>query len=148
MPGPIRGGAYIAANPLVGGVTAKQVPLDTLNPAYPYTLPLASGGLVVRGTGPILVAAQCTVQAGITCAAQLRVNGVTVATGLTATASSITYVYDGARQGEVLTLWETDNGNQFAHRVQPGAAVTYITYEPIGSGRTPTTPAILRASLY
>lgn len=149
MAGPIRGGAYIAANPFVGGFSAKQVALDTLHPDYPYSLALSGAALVVRGTGPIIIFATCTVQSGITCTAQLRINGSTVATGNAAQASNIVYRSAAARQGDLLTLWETDTGNQFAHRISPGASSTFIVYEPIGiGGRSTTTPAVQRASLY
>ncbi|MFD4442541.1 hypothetical protein ACFWPK_22500 [Nocardia sp. NPDC058519] len=152
MAGPIRGGCYLASTAAAvagSGQPAKKVPLDTLHTGFPYTLALSSNSLVVRGTGPIVIAAQCSMPSGATCTAQLRINGNTVATGGTALASSVGFVYLGARDGDLLTLWETDNGNGVVHKVASGPTVTFITYEVYGPGsRGSTTPAIQRASLY
>lgn len=110
MPLPIRGGAYCSSSPIGGGGSARQVSLDTLDPGFPYSAALVSGGLVIRGAGPVLVIARATMSGSNTITAQLRINGTTVATGNTATQSNITYAYN-AHSGDQLQLWETDNGS-------------------------------------
>jgi hypothetical protein len=145
VPPPIRGGIYCSTSPTGGGTVDKQVPLDTTDTSYPYSSRSGSA-LIVRGTGPILIVARCTMASG-TCTATLRINGTTVATGTTALASTITYAYNAARGGDLLTLWETDSGFGGV-LLTSGAANTFLHYEvptepvPINT----TTPS--RSALY
>ncbi|MEV6258095.1 hypothetical protein AB0L97_33055 [Nocardia sp. NPDC051911] len=140
----IRGGAYLAASPFPAGTTPGKVPIDTLDTAaYPYTAALVFSGVVVRGTGPVLVTTQCTIATG-SCTAQLRIGGTTVATGNTALVSQIVYLHY-AHDGDQLQLWESDPGT-FTNLVA-GAANTYIHYEPL-TVPTPPSMAVQRAALF
>jgi hypothetical protein len=147
---PTRSGAYCAASPGIGGATLTQVTLDTLDTvAYPYTAALSGGGLVVRGTGPIVIYASVKVEAGMTCTATVKVNGVAVSpTGNTANLSTLTYAHNGARNGDVLTLWETDTGtNTFTQHVTGGVANTFLHYE-VPTDLIPGSPAVQSAALF
>lgn len=124
---PIRGGAYPATSPNGGGNTPQQVVIDTADTNYPYTS-LSGNSVVVRGAGSISISAKITMGSGFNVTAQLRINGTTVATGNTATVSTITYVYNAAHSGDLLALWETDNGGG-GFAITGGAANTFLHYD-------------------
>lgn len=146
MPLPIRGGAYCSSSPTGGGGTARQVSLDTIDSTnYPYTASIVSGGLVVRGSGPILVTVRATMGGSNTITAQLRIGGTTVATGNTATQSNITYVYN-AYNGDQLQLWETDNGSGVI-ATSGGISNMYIHYEVL-TDLSPINSSVMRAALF
>lgn len=142
----IRGGAYMSSSTTGGGGTAKQMSLDTIDSTnYPYTAAIVSGGLVVRGTGPILVTVRATMGGSNTITAQLRIGGTTVATGNTATQSNITYIYN-AHNGDQLQLWETDNGSGVVS-TSSGISSMYIHYEAL-TDLAPVNCTVMSAALF
>lgn len=140
----IRGGAYCSTSPAVGN-SSTQIPLNTADTTYPYTA-ISGNGVLVRGGGAIRITAQGKSSTSITLA--LKVNGTQVATGSAGTTSSITYVYNAARPGDVLTIWETDGGNIFTDTMTGGAANNFIHYEPYGMAASQPYPAVNRANLF
>jgi hypothetical protein len=145
MPLAIRGGAYASAGVTGGGVSAKQLSLNTIDSTnYPYTAAIVSGGLVVRGAGPIVVTARATMSSG-TITAQLRIGGTTVATGNTALQSNITYIYN-AHDGDQLQLWETDSGSGVSP-TSGGISNVYIHYDVL-TDLSPINGSVMRAALF
>ncbi len=121
---PTKMGAYLGSAQNGGGTTPTKIALNTIDPAYPATN-LVSNGLVVDNAGSITITARAAYPFNIQ--VQIRVNGVTVATGNSGNPSTANYTYVAAA-GDQITLWETDSLSGQA--ITTGAANTWLHYDP------------------
>lgn len=128
----VRSGGYMSANQGVGQSTLTQCSINTADSGFPYTGSFSGGGLVVLAPGPIAILGQVSYDNSISGTATLKINGTQAAVGtLTANATTVRYAYV-AQRGDVITLWETDNGtNNFVQHALGGATNTFIHFEAL-----------------
>lgn len=119
------GGAYISTNPNVSSPTTAQLVLDTALDGHTV---ISSGKVVVKGSGPIFITGQIVFSSASTAILRMNGNATNLASGSSATTSSFTYSYPGARDGDLLELWYTTAS--FGETITGGSGNSFLKYIP------------------